>query len=464
MPAPPTGSTRGRCWDVARYAGMSRLAALLLGYVSNAIVSDYDSSASLSLPAQSSAAQGIVRRLAHVVVRWDAFYFKHIAEAGYVYEQEHAFFPLLPLVMRVFARTALAPLDGWLGPQLVLVLAGVLVSNVCFVLASVTLYKLGCGTLRSERLAYAAALLFVLAPSNMFMSAVYTESLFAYLVFSALLLVTRRRYAWAAVVLCASTLCRANGVVYAGFFWWDLVVQPCILRQRSSQKPAALRWFVGLAVQAARATALTAVAALGFVAFQALGRQMLCDHQQAVPQNHDMRPYCSGVATVYGFVQAHYWDVGFMRYYTPNQIPNFALAVPMVVLALCGIWAYVVSDPVRAATLGMCSHKAEGANGALLGSAYLGDSLLPHMYLWALLLFVAVTTMHVQVITRFFSSVPAVFWYAAHAVCGSASASAGAGASGGDPGRSWRRRAVVWYFVGYGMAGVVLFSNFFPPA
>ncbi|KAJ2084787.1 ER membrane glycoprotein subunit of the GPI transamidase complex-like protein [Coemansia sp. RSA 487] len=191
---------------------------------------------------------------------------------------------------------------------------------------------------------------------------------------------------------------------------------------------------------------LTVISALGFVAFQAYGRQTLC-RQQLLPVDHSIRPYCSGAVTVYSFVQAHYWDIGFLRYYTPNQIPNFALAAPMVVLSACGLWTYTASDPVRAVSLGSRRRTEEDSDGpscrTLLASAYLGDSLLPHMYLWALLLCVAVTTMHVQMITRFFSSVPAVFWYAAHVVCG----------SGRRSGSMWRR-AVVWYFAGYGLAGV----------
>ncbi|KAJ2546097.1 ER membrane glycoprotein subunit of the GPI transamidase complex-like protein [Coemansia sp. RSA 1933] len=438
---------------------MSRVAALALGVVSNAVISDYDSSAGLVLPAASSAVQGAVRRLAQVVVHWDAFYFTHIAESGYVYEQEHAFFPLLPLLMRLLARTILVPLGGWIGPQLVLVLAGVLISNVCFVLASVTLYKLGCETLRSERLAYAAALLFALAPSNMFMSAVYTESLFAFLVFSALLLIGRRRHMCAALVLCASTLCRANGVVYAGFFWWELVVRPCVRQQRGNQQTApAARQILKALLQVARAATLTAISALGFIAFQVYGRQTLC-HRQQVSEGDGVRPYCSGAATVYGFVQGHYWDNGFLRYYTPNQIPNFALAAPMVVLSVCGLWSYAASDTARAATLGVCRQTDEDSKRpsrqAPLGTAYLGDSLLPHIYMWALLLCVAVTTMNIQIITRFFSSVPAVFWYAAHVVCGG---------SGGSSSSKRHAVAMVWYFAGYGLAGVVLFSNFFPPA
>ncbi|KAJ2881385.1 ER membrane glycoprotein subunit of the GPI transamidase complex-like protein, partial [Coemansia aciculifera] len=204
-------SERDRRWSVVKYAAASRIVALLLGVVSNAIVNDYDASTSLILPDASSALEGALRVLAHVFIRWDAFYFLHIADAGYVHEQEHAFFPLLPLLMRVVSSTVLAPLAPWVDRRIVLALAGLVVSNVSFVLAAVTLYMLGRATLRNERLAYVAALLFVAAPASAFMSAVYTESLFAWLVFSALLLIAQRQYLWAALCLSVSGLCRANG-------------------------------------------------------------------------------------------------------------------------------------------------------------------------------------------------------------------------------------------------------------
>lgn len=36
---------------------------------------------------------------------WDAVYFLRIAQAGYEFEQFHAFFPLLPLLIRILSRT-----------------------------------------------------------------------------------------------------------------------------------------------------------------------------------------------------------------------------------------------------------------------------------------------------------------------------------------------------------------------
>ncbi|KAJ2717939.1 ER membrane glycoprotein subunit of the GPI transamidase complex-like protein, partial [Coemansia sp. Benny D115] len=460
------------------YAAISRVVALALGVASNALISDYDSSLSVALDvlpgtgagADVGAGAGLnwaaasvhrtAQALAQVVVRWDAFYFVHIADVGYVYEQEHAFFPLLPLLMRLLASTLLAPLASMVGRQLALVVAGAVVSNTAFVLAAAVLYRLGRATLHNESLAYIAALLYAMAPSNMFMSAVYTESLLALLAFSALLLVKQRRLALASVCLGLGSLCRSNGAVYAGFIIWELVVSSGAWR-RAAHGSLSVSQALAFAARLLKCAALVAVSLLGVVAFQLYGRRELCG-QPLYPPDHPARPYCSGVlSTVYGFVQAEYWDVGFLRYYTLQQLPNFLLAAPMVALSAAGLCAYAAHDPLMFATLGWRRAGAAPAAGASAGTAFFGAELLPHVYLWALLLGVATTAMHVQVVTRFFSSVPAVFWFAAHLV---ADRSGGA-AQGGPPGwRRWRRRAVVGFFAAYGLAGVVLFSNFFPPA
>ncbi|KAJ2845527.1 ER membrane glycoprotein subunit of the GPI transamidase complex-like protein [Coemansia brasiliensis] len=424
-----TNKSCNRQWTVVKYAASSRLFSLGLGVVSSAIVGDYDASAQMVLGHAQSLSARMFHALAHTVLRWDAFYFVHIAAHGYVYEQEHAFFPLLPQLMRLLSATVLAPLVDTIGEAAVLAIAGAVVSNVCFVLAAAVLYRLGCHTLNNERLAFVAATLFVFAPSNMFMSAAYTESLFALLIFTALLLVARQQYFAAALCLGASSLCRSNGVVYAGFIVWDLVIK----RDAWSNS---LRQVVR---QLLYATVLTAVSALGFVAFQIYGYRQNC--LQPLYPALERRPYCNGApSTTYGFVQAEYWNVGFLRYYTLQQLPNFVLAAPMIALSVSGLYAFAAHDPLRVATLGW-RHRCQPTKSSAL--------LLPHMYLWALLLAMAVTTMHVQVITRFFSSVPAVFWYAAHAAASRQQAV---------------RWAVVGYFAAYGLAGVVLFSSFFPPA
>ena len=86
-----------------------RVAVLAAATVLDAWVPDYDSSTPLSYSACNSKIFGATDSLdapakplgwfRHLVV-WDSVFIMRIAKCGYEYEQFHAFFPLLPLLMR----------------------------------------------------------------------------------------------------------------------------------------------------------------------------------------------------------------------------------------------------------------------------------------------------------------------------------------------------------------------------
>src|SRR5437763_5830782 len=80
---------------------LSRIITWIIALISKFILDDYDSSVDVILKSQESTIiQKIFNGCFRVFLRWDTFYFTHISEEGYVYEQEHAFFPLLPLLAR----------------------------------------------------------------------------------------------------------------------------------------------------------------------------------------------------------------------------------------------------------------------------------------------------------------------------------------------------------------------------
>jgi phosphatidylinositol glycan class V len=142
--------------------------------------------------------------------------------------------------------------------------------------------------------------------------------------------------------------------------------------------------------------------------------------------------------------------VGFFRYYEIKQIPNFAMAAPMIILSASGIYYYVKFDLHRAWTLGrQQSSRPQDRDVA----PFLSQKMFPYITLWAALLLTNLTTMHIQIITRAFSCLPPVYWFAAHQFDRRPS-SIGSG-------WTW---SVAIFFVMYGLIGVILFANFFPPA
>lgn len=170
-------------------------------------------------------------------------------------------------------------------------------------------------------------------------------------------------------------------------------------------------------------------------------------------------------------------NIGFLRYYEIKQIPNFLMAAPMITLSAVGIYSYLMHDTRRALTLGRDSTYGMFMNtyfalsicrivpltsksfsflyvaGRSQTPPFMSQAMFPHIVLWAVLLLSNITTMHIQIITRAFSCLPSVYWFAAHQF--------------GDKAyglRAGSARSVTTFFVMYGLIGVILFANFFPPA
>jgi len=113
---------------------------------------------------------------------WDAMWFLAVAAAGYDDGARPAFFPLYPALVwlvGLLTRSELA--------------AGVLVAVACSVLALVLVHRLAALEL-GERYARPAVLVVALFPTSLFLTAVYSESLFLALTLGAFL--AARREAW----------------------------------------------------------------------------------------------------------------------------------------------------------------------------------------------------------------------------------------------------------------------------
>ncbi|KAF9433451.1 hypothetical protein BGZ76_009442 [Entomortierella beljakovae] len=101
------GVATSRAPTVAYYALMSRLLIWVIAVASHALIQDYDSALELVLPIDT-VPQQLFKSIFGVFLRWDSFYFVHISEKGYVFEQEHAFFPLVPALARLTSNTSKA--------------------------------------------------------------------------------------------------------------------------------------------------------------------------------------------------------------------------------------------------------------------------------------------------------------------------------------------------------------------
>ncbi len=123
------------------------------------------------------------------LARWDSVWYLAIAGQGYEHSARRtAFYPLYPLLIRIFGTLFRSDLIG-----------GVVVSLACFAIGLVLLHRLVTLELGEDN-ANVCVMLIAFSPMAFFFSAVYTESLFLALSVGCIYLARRGRW-WAAGAL-----------------------------------------------------------------------------------------------------------------------------------------------------------------------------------------------------------------------------------------------------------------------
>ena len=137
-----------------------------------------------------------------VWARWDSDWFLKIAEEGYSWPSSTpAFFPLYPLLVAGFGRLLFGHT----------ILAGVLVSLAAGLAAFALLYRLTAAHLGIEAARH-TVLFLALAPTSLFLGAVYSESLFLLLAVAAFLAAERGRFWQAGAAGGLALLTRSAGI------------------------------------------------------------------------------------------------------------------------------------------------------------------------------------------------------------------------------------------------------------
>ncbi|AEO64180.1 450d1c96-0cdd-4525-a3d1-aefd0f7013fd [Thermothielavioides terrestris] len=380
------------------------------------------------------------RRLVARFASWDAIYFVSIARRGYRFEQDWAFGAGLPLAVRgllrgleqlgLVASSSAGAEEGTL-PE---ALAGIVLSNTAHLLSAFVLYRLGQVVWRDQTLSLIAALLHVISPAGLFLCAPNAESSFALLSFSGYLLFAlscraeqrpacRDLYTVAAgAVFGLATAFRSNGILNGIPFAWEVLRNlPRLPRRPTDTLRRLLALGIGGVCVAAGSAGPQAVAYLRF-----------CSGTSGAQP----RPWCQGyLPSIYTFVQQHYWHTGFLRYWTLSNLPLFLLATPMLLILTRSGVEHLTDRRVL-----VPGKPAESARLlSLLQSAAAAQVLLAVL---------AVTSYHVQIITRISSGYPLWYWWVAGCLI--------RGEKTGS--------RIVMFMVIYASIQGALFTSFLPPA
>jgi len=327
-------------------------------------------------------------------------------------------------------------------------LIGTLLATTAHYLSTLILYHLTLSIFHlsptSPLTAWLTSTLHILSPAGLFLSAPYAESLFAFLNFSGFWAYSAARNSGKPVLLLplaglafgAAASVRSNGLFSGLLFAYDAV----------ALLPHGLRLFASpqLATRAALIVFSGTLVAVGFAAPQVVAYRQFC----MAPGVQEPRPWCNRVPpSIYTFVQDHYWNVGFLRYWTPGNIPLFLLAAPTLAALCISSWMALCGN------LSTSTNSSATAHTHAHATAILRRLALPQLLLAVL----AFTLFHVQVITRLASGYPVLYIWAAMMIERREKIQV--------LGRDWTiGRLIVGFAVVYAIVQGGLFASFMPPA
>ncbi|KAI8964504.1 glycosyltransferase family 76 protein [Daldinia sp. FL1419] len=406
---------------------------LILIVIGSSVGPAYDTSSTLLSPEIASSHESTFD-LATKLTRWDSIYFIQASRRGYLFEQEWAFGPGFPTIISYLSK-GLSSL-GIQTHESLEPAVGILVAHASHLFSVLALYQLGLVVLRNQRLSFIAALLHILSPAGLFLSAPYNESTFSFLSFTGYLFFAKgllgpKRKLAHDVSLVASgmwfgfaTTFRSNGlfngIPFAIALAHELTMPPTLssLRRRFSLILG------GLTI------------AISFVIPQIAAFQTFC----SVPSGVRLRPWCRSMfPSIYSFVQARYWNVGFLRYWTPSNIPLFLLAAPMIYILITSSLK-LIKRPLSITSKEFISDDSSHLT-ILIRSMALSQLILAAL---------SITNYHVQIITRISSGYPLWYWWLAIIIADNKTSAFGSN--------------VVKFIVMYAIIQGALFASFLPPA
>ncbi|MCJ1391525.1 ER membrane glycoprotein subunit of the GPI transamidase complex-like protein [Xylographa bjoerkii] len=434
----------------------------------------YDTSTCLIAPSIST--------LPGKLVRWDAIYFTQAAQRNYIFEQEWAFSLVFSQLLAYLAKGTFLLLS-WGTYQLTIAgiaasklamagdveaLAGIAVAHVAHLISVLVLYSLSKLMFNSDpkasQIAVLSASLHIFSPAGIFLSAPYAESLFCLLQFCGYYYFVRGHddgnkhqdltsgldTLVSGLLLGLATAIRSNGLLSGVLFAYTATISGMALISTWRSR-IALQEFV------------TSVFGGVFVALGAILPQYVAYRDYCTgPLGLESRPWCQlSVPSIYAWIQSHYWNVGFLRYWTPSNIPLFLLAAPMLLcLTQSSLWAWndvsVSLNNSNKAIYSKSSLPKEETGVDNIGRSHRRLMQLISVPQLALAL-LALTSYHVQIITRLSSGYPLWYWWLARMILSE---------KRGTLPLAWVRKPyiVLRWMVIYAIIQGGLFASFLPPA
>ncbi|XKL69012.1 hypothetical protein PGB90_006781 [Kerria lacca] len=440
--------------EVTIMALLSRICILILQFFFNVLIPNHQSDGFIS-PANyisKSKVDHIIELIFGGLVCWDAQYFLHISIYGYVYENTLAFFPGYPYCIKSvgFIIQILCQFGNILSIHLC---CAVFLNILFFVLSARTLFRLTYKELRNEKIAYIACVLFCINPASIFFTAPYSETLFSYLTFNAML---HENVSSCCIYIALSAIVRSNGIINVGFPLYREL-------KRFLNKPSNC---YNIILFSCNIFKIIICSLCLFITYQIYSYYQFCsffnylfdknilklaEEKSFILAGNNTSDMCKSFIP-YLYVQSYYWNVGFLEYFKLKQLPNFILASPIFYFIAIQNTQYFLQKKHLIRTLGLIrTSKSE-----------IDDHIIIYVIHSVVLLLVCLFFVHIQVTTRLLcSSSPIPYWFAAKLIYPDVNI---------ELNFSFKRHynfslithVIIFYCLLYCLIGTALFSNFYP--
>lgn len=411
--------------SIEKLAIFSRLLTISIGFCANLLLPNHVSDDAFKSPTNphdsTKPGDNLIAFLFGGFRQWDSEHYLHIAEYGYIYDISLAFYPLYPLTIRYVTNFLLTvlPLDMWLSFKSASLVIALIVNIFCFAKAAKYLHRLSVEIFGKHTIANLIVFLFCFNPATIFFTAPYTESLFAWMSFWTMyncvaLCDNNDKILSIAISLSLSILCRSNGIINCGFvifYGYKNIIYKIYHNNYTN---------LYLIISLLKITFLLSVAGFVFSSIQLYQFNLFCTNHNdlSIPNylvshsiannylimgnfSHQIPKWCHNQYPFpYSFVQNHYWNVGFLKYYELKQFPQFLLAAP--ILYMCGkeLWIYYRKNW-----------------NALIKLEFLystEEKIFVYMIHVTFLAIVCILFVHIQVSTRLLASAsPCLYWFSA---------------------------------------------------
>lgn len=372
--------------------------------------------------------ESLVNHIIEKLVIWDVVYFSDMFVNEIKYEHQFVFCPLWWRLIKGITALIYGTSHGQFYQGFVISL---MVNGVVNFLNTILLYELtmavfgnkanGGKFFNVEKLSYYSSLTFILSPASTFLVSSYSEAFCTFWAFGGLYLREKSisyhtfnvKYSIVKPLLYfASGVCflvglgfRANSLLLGVIYVYDLY---SFTIKQFDQRTASIVITTG------------ATLFVSFLASNIYPYMQFCFSQ-------DCPNWCyNAIPSLFMHAQSHYWNNGFLKYWTANNIPNFLFPLPTIIIHLLSYKLFLFQYPMI--------------------------KLIPILLVNAVVLIGGIFFWHVQILTRVTSFLPILNWTLSILHLSA------------DPNDSLKFKIFVTYLVLWNVIHPSLFAAFLPPA